>query len=189
MQFIHDHLIATIVGAILLMVLLTLRLEQQRANVEATQFYAVKKQQIALIDMIERDIENVGSGVPLGEPMILQADAEGLRFRKELADGTQAEVAYLREGPAGTVSLNGTEVPVYHVRRIVRDVNDPSRVDSGGAFESILQFQVRLHPYDPANLDAARAIEVTLESALPSGVSVPRSAWTAVFRPANLALR
>ena len=121
MQFIHDHLIATIVGAILLMVLLTLRLEQQRANVEATQFYAVKKQQIALIDMIERDIENVGSGVPLGEPMILQADAEGLRFRKELADGTQAEVAYLREGPAGTVSLNGTEVPVYHVRRIVRD--------------------------------------------------------------------
>lgn len=189
MQFIHDHIIATMVGTILLMVMLSLRFEQQRADIEATQFYATKKQQIALLDVIGRDLENVGAGVPAGEDMILQADAGGFRFRKELDDGTQAEVVYLREGPVDTVSVNGSPTPVYDVRRIIRDLSDPNRVDSAGAFGNVLQLQIRLHPYDAANLDTARAIEVTVESALPEGVSLPRSAWTAVFRPPNLALR
>jgi hypothetical protein len=202
MQLIFDHLTALTVSAILIGVIATINMRGQASSVEATQFHAAKTQQNVLIEMLEYDLEDLGSGVPRGEQMITdyQSDSFGIKvfeFRRELADATGAphlatvryERAYVGSYTAGDVTL-----PRFRIRRLVQAV-DSSMVSTTGSGFDVVALEIDLLGTDgegaSENLNAASSIKVRLKSALPfqTGDEMRFSSWDGVFRPSNLARR
>ena len=59
MHFLLDNLIATLVAGSVFLILIGINHRNQQAAFEAVNFYAMRQQQIAFIDMLKRDMQNV----------------------------------------------------------------------------------------------------------------------------------
>jgi hypothetical protein len=203
MQLIFDHMTAIIVSAILIGVLATVNIRGQKSAVEATQFHAAKMQQNAFIDMLEYDLEDLGSGVPTGEQMVTayEADAFGIKtfeFRRELVDAAGvpglASVRYERTQRGSYTTGDGVTVPRFLVRRLVQ-AEDGSMVSSTSVGYEVTALEIDLLGTDgeavTTNLNAASSIRVRIESALPfqTGGDLRFTSWDGTFRPSNLARR
>lgn len=203
MQLIFDHLTALIVSAILLGVLLTINTRGQESSIEATQFHAAKTTQGALIDMLEYDLEDLGSGVPVGEQMItaFEADGFGLKtfeFRRELANSsgaaTIARVRYQRSYAGSYTAGDGVILPRFRIQRLV-EAEDGSMTSSTGEGFEVVALEIALLGEDGEgttnNLNAATTVEVKLTSAFPfrQGDQMQFTSWSGRFRPSNLARR
>lgn len=203
MQLIFDHLTAILVSAILLGVIMTLNVRGQTSAMEATQFHAAKARQSALIDMLEYDLEDLGSGVPAGEEMITEydADAFGIKvfeFVRELADAsgtpTLARVRYERSYEGSYTTGDGVTLPHFRIRRLI-ETGDGSMVSTtGDGFDVVaLAFNLLGPGGETVTSDpnTATSIEVHLRSAFPFkiGDDLKFTSWTGTFRPSNLARR
>ncbi len=209
MQLIYDNLVAVIVSALLVLVLMTVRLRTQEVAFDATRFHAAKARQAQFIDVIEYDLEELGSGVPTGERMIHSygKDQHGLdciEFEKEFqaSDGTirLGRVRYERQ-PAGSYAAPDTVLPLFEFERLVES-EAGGMVPGGGSGRSVLRLELNLLGEDGQpvedNLNGAESIEVALESIMPfqlagqgarERTAVQRMNWQGRFRPSNLARR
>lgn len=210
MQLIYDNLVAVIVSTLLIIVLMTVKLRTQETSIDATRFHAAKTLQAQFINVIEYDLEELGSGVPTGENMIHKyaRDSLGLdciEFEKEFVDTggniRLGRVRYERQ-PAGSYATSDTTfVPLFRFERLVEAENG-SMVSGGGSGESVLRFDLDLLGEDGQpvndNLNGAESIEIALETAMPfelagrgsrERTAVQRMSWQGQFRPSNLSNR
>lgn len=204
MQFIFDNLTAVIVSAIMVGVVFTLNLRSQETAIEAAQYHAAAAKQNALVDLIEYDLEDLGSGVATGDQMITAYERDGLgtkafEFVRELEDasgGTRlTRVRYERVYAGSHTTEEGVIIPAFKVRRMVEKEDGTLVTTTGDGFEVIyLDFALLGEDGEAVttNLNAATNIEVQLRSALPfrSGADRMRfTGWAGTFRPSNLARR
>jgi hypothetical protein len=204
MQLIFDNLTAVIVSAIMIGVVLTLNVRSQATAVEATRHYAATTKQNALVDLIEYDLEDLGSGVATGSQMITayERDALGTKtfeFMRELADASGeiqlARIRYERSYAGSHTTGDSVVIPSFHVRRLVEKEDGTFVSTTGEGFEVVyLDFALLGEDGEAvtSNLDAATNVEVHLRSALPFQDGADRmrfTSWAGTFRPSNLARR
>lgn len=182
MQLLLDHLVSVVVGSAVILLLATTSVDQRRRAAEATWFHAAKQQQLAFVDMVERDFRGIGEGVPVTAAVVVESADGRFRYRRALDDGAVVDVEYRRE----LASLADGDT----LYRVVRYVGGVATGQSGDALTS---FEVGLRDVDGApvtsDLADARTVDVRVEAAVPAGVGGPvrRLAWASTFRPLSLA--
>ena len=200
MQFILDHISSTIVGGVVLLVLIVTTARNQDAQVDAIRYYSGRLNMVQLTEMLERDLRNLGSGVPPGIDEIIAYDwsastpyiefytqedtIAGLPARRVRYELQKTRVMYSQE--SGRVD----SVQCYELIR--RKWVAGSFVDDGRSMDTLTDISidlldVALQPIT-SNFDQTRFIQVDLEAIPPLGQerSLKRFRWRNRYHPINL---
>ena len=125
-----DRIVATIIGALVLIMGISTQQRARQSSVENTMLYVAKKQTLELADLLERDLTNVGYQTTPGQDAItyfsLHQDdlLDTLQFwglHRDTEDGVaqQVEVRYVL-AQADTVEIDETVIPLYRLTRYER---------------------------------------------------------------------
>lgn len=195
MMHFHDHIIAGLVGSIVLLLIISIQHRGHEANIEAGLFYANRAQTLGLIEMIERDFPNIGSGVePGSQPMLADyAWTEQERYFEFLAtvDSTaDAPVERIRYEvvPAQAEACTRAQVDCFEVRRLVW--NGSSFAVSGRSQSTLTDFEIQLLP-TPTALESVREVDVRFAAISPLGEDqiTRRTTWQTRYTPFSLSLQ
>ncbi|HYE95414.1 MAG TPA: hypothetical protein VD962_04345 [Rubricoccaceae bacterium] len=155
MAAILDHLVAIIVGAVLILALVVVQQRSKQRAVETTIHTATQAQTLSFMDAFERDVENMRTREAMGtfyQCVVEQDGGMTTRFTfPTLArpDSGQASrpalVTYRREPTGRVLQVNGVARPLYRLARLVAT---PGRnwAYAGGSTEIITDFDVALTP-------------------------------------------
>ncbi|MEO1477156.1 MAG: hypothetical protein AAFV01_01125 [Bacteroidota bacterium] len=194
MQFIYDHLNATLIGTGVFFILVGVQLTGTNSTVDETFFAAARTQMQSFVDLLDEDLANVGAGVPAAmDPFVDYDAASHLTFRRKLdaADSTFVEVEY-RWTVADSVTYVddgvSSRLPLYRVERLVNGVM------SGSSPPSLMTLQMQPQETDgtpPATLADATAIYIRFDLLYAGSDTVTdqtarRARWARTYRPANL---
>ena len=147
MLFLYDHLIALLVGSIIILMLFTIQRRALQENVEQAMINAAKKQTLELADALERDLANAGYATVPGQGGItaysMRADGvtDTLAFWGSDAAGTQIEVRYV-VSVVDTVMIEGETLPLFEMQRFQR--NGGPWVHDGGSPSTLTHFSITL---------------------------------------------
>ncbi len=191
MQTLIDHIAGVIIGGTVILLILASQLKGQKASIESTQYYATKAGLFSLVESIERDFSNIGSGVPHGGVLIDTLDTTGtvkaFQFRARVAQADPAPHIFRYEWTEdGSANLSTGAVPLY---RVERKVDGAVTGQSNGMITSM---RIDLLTSDSLDVGATygltRQLNVQLTAVSPIGVGegFEQSRWSKVFRPANL---
>jgi hypothetical protein len=176
MHFLLDNLIATIVAGSIFLILVGVNHRNQQAAFESVNFYAMRQQQIAFVDLLKRDMQNVTrleTAAEQGTDFVL--------FVTEPNTSNEIRVIYRREAVAGT--------NFYRIQRY--EIQGASQVAAGRSPDTVSSWQIvgRNAANQPV-LDptAATQVYVNVEMGAPfrEGKTVKRARWDAAFRPPML---
>lgn len=185
MQLIYDNIVASMVGAAVLMIMVGTHQRNQISAAEATAHYMLRQQVIDFTDVLQRDMQNLSSVIDVEE-----TDNE-FRFRAqtEVADTTKRLVTYERQSAGTLPDEEGNQVAVY---RIVRYVDGQV---AGGSLSSISEWSIVALNEDESTIlspaDAA-AVRVTIAALPPirigknEGLAMQGTRWQATYRPHQL---
>lgn len=174
MQFLLDNLSAQIIVGGMLLMLMGVNVQSQRAVNEVNGFYALRKQQLAFIDFLKKDMRNLTEVIDLNEDPYMRRFR--FRARTETASNTAHVVTYQR-------------VPVGEGRyRIDRYVDGQP---AGGSMSTIVTWSIEArnaHGNPVTNAADASEIVVQFEAASPFGHAASAehkrlSRWAGSFRP------
>ena len=186
MQFILDHIASILIGSIVLLVIVGLMFQGNEAMVDQPSYYAAKAQTRVLTEMIEADFGNVGLGVPPGTDIVNEATATATEFLRLIdPDDTVLATVRYEMAPVDTVMIDGQEVPLYEVQRLVNgavDGKSPARMS---------EFQVEFRDLDGtpvADPTTAKAIHVQFTMIPPFTEKgyLNQTHWGRTFRSPNL---
>jgi hypothetical protein len=174
MHFLIDNLVASIIAGSIFMILVGVSHRNQQAAFESVNFYAMRQQQIAFVDLLKRDMQNV--------TRIETAAEVGTDFVMHVTDpGTSNEnrVIYRREAVSGT--------DFYRIQRYV-ETSPGVIAPSGRSPETVSFWHIRARnaaSQAVSDPDAATQIYVKFEMGAPyrEGRTVKRARWDAAFRP------
>lgn len=195
MMHFHDHIIAGIVGSIVLLLIVSIQHRGHEANIEAGLFYANRAQTLSLIEMIERDFPNIGSGVEPGtQPMLVDYEwSETQRYFEFFATVDSAAAAPIERIRYEAVAAQAeactqAQVDCFEVQRLVW--NGTGFVVSGRSQPTLTDFEIRLFP-TPDALDAVREVEVRFAALSPLGEDqiTRRTTWQTRYSPFSLTLQ
>lgn len=199
MQAMIDHTAAVIIGGSILFILAALSLRSQASTIEATQVDLAKTELRSLIDLVEQDFNNMGSG------MTYPNENTPNRVIRTFgtASGYTAMSFYSLEDPIGlpdtvlvtyrwrqqgSVTLpDGTSTEAYEVQREVGSTT--------ARFEKVTAFSIDLTrkdftpiPLEATDLEEARYIDIEIAMVSPVGVEalLEQTRWSKQFRPMNL---
>jgi hypothetical protein len=193
MQFIYDNLTAALVAGVVLLTLAFLTTDRRQTTIDGTRFHAAREMHRTMAEMFERDVRNIGTGVPAGEPMILLKNATTFRFLASIDGGGSVVTIEYRRVNAGTTP-DGAQT--YRVERYVNGIRE------GGSSDWVTRFDVDLltlndAPVSSTQLMLTRKVVVRLETMVPyeeslnaprrNRMPVRRLYWESVYRPNNLA--
>ncbi len=209
MHLIFDKMTATLVGAIVLVMLFGLQSRIQSNTVESTIMYAAKKQTLAFAEILERDLSNAGYLTTPGEKAILafsnrieagRSLTDTLEFWGSDAAGDRVRIRYALE-TAGSSIREGVSVPLYRVSRYEEDYGMWKL--AGASMSTLTAFRVDL--LDSGNngvIDTsdARKIRVRFENAIvghqardrdgrTGNIFLQRLRWGVTLSPRGLALQ
>ncbi|MDX1650459.1 MAG: hypothetical protein R3263_11455 [Myxococcota bacterium] len=193
MSILLDHLSSVLVTAALALMLVATQVQGQRSAVERTALYAAKKHTLEVADLLTRDLENLGLGMPYGQRIgSVRTDSSGrtrsFEFWRQDAGGSPVRIRYALE-EAGTVMAGGERVPLFAVQRY------QDGVASGGSLGAVRFFRIEVldeagAPVAPTSA-AARQVRIQLASVLalagedgPSGLR--QTSWGTTLRPYGL---
>lgn len=205
MQAMIDHVAAFVIGAVILFAVFALSAKSNDSAIEAVQVDLGKTELRLLVDALEQDFNNIGSGMANpnlnGANRVVRtyADSSGytkltfLAIQNDTGTPTPAAVTY-RWRPNGTVTFpDGTTAPAVEVTR-----------ESGGAttsFGRATEFTLSLFKDSPVlgivpvpkgsvpdSLALVRYVDVSVGLVAPAGTDdlVQRTQWAKRFRPVNL---
>ena len=196
MQFLFDHIAAVVVSSALLLVFAAVQQRGQQSAIAAERQHAVKTSAQGYLQMLEQDIENMGSRVvrsqyecelrtdgsnttlfhfsTLGDPRSAAPSTENVTYR--------LEPFQTAAGMQRTVDVQGTARPLYRLERWEGGTYDEAtgRVTggtrAGGGRPVITQFTVELRVDGPGGHQTSgrcssmdvRSVEVSLMAALQS---------------------
>jgi len=192
MQFLLDHLAAVVIAGLLLLVIIATQFRGQQTGIDATQFYDTRTRLLDLVQSVERDFSNLGSGADSVQYAIQEFDTLStparISFvaRTDSSDPSGHTVTY-RWTATDSVQLKDlTMQPTYTVERLI-DGNL-----SGQSIGSVTGFRVDLLTRDSlavsSNFKQVRLINVLLSAAstLGTNAQIEQSSWRKQFRPMNL---
>lgn len=191
MQFLLDHIAAVMITGIILLVILATQYAGQQTNIDATQYYDVKTRMLDLVESIERDFTNLGSGIDSVKFAIQSFDTTGVpasisfAARTDSTDPSAHIITYQWEVD-GSVTLKDTTVSTFTVRRLI------DGIVSGMSTGSITLLRIDLLRADSLNVGVnyanTRLINVILRasSTLGTNEQVEQSSWRKQFRPVNM---
>lgn len=176
MHFLLDNLIATIVAGSIFLILVGVNHRNQQAAFESVNFYSMRQQQLAFVDLLKRDMQNVTqleTATEQGNEFIL--------FVTEPNTSNEIRVIYRRESVVDT--------DYFRIQRY--EIRGGSPVPSGRSSDTVSYWHIRGRNssgqpvVDP---DAATQIYVNFEMGAPfrEGRTVKRARWDAAFRPPML---
>lgn len=196
MQLLLDHLFVVVAGAILLLSVLLLQGERSEEVRDSTRYYSAKNYQTALVDMVQRDLLNLGTDIPLGQPMIVAIGVDSVSFYSAVNGvGGSKLITYRRRFTGQTIN----ESPVYAIDRFVGE--GISRTHTGTGL-LVSRFDIEFAdesgtPVTLADAHRARIATVRIENVLPfeareshGGLHLAtphRNYWEGTYRPLNLA--
>jgi len=187
MQFLIDHITATMIGGTVLLILAVAQFRTNEAVVDQTSYYASKKQVLELTNMIESDFKNVGLGVPPGAPVFNEVTPTAIEFNLLLAPGDVATSAVRYEAvPIDTLELDGQSEPLFQLRRSVNGVL------TGQSPPRMAEFVVELRNIEGnpvANPEDTETIHVHYALVPPFNADkgfIKKTYWTRTFLAPNL---
>ena len=168
---IYDHLVAVLVGSVILLLLFNVQQRAQQASVERTMLYMTKSNTLDLGSYLKRDLMNAGFDTPPVETGILthNTNADGLTdtlvFWGVGASGARTRIAY-GVSAVDTALINGQERPLFEVRRYER--RGATFVRNGGSTPTLTQFKVDLltSGNTPTDISTARRLRLRLTNAV-----------------------
>jgi hypothetical protein len=185
MQVLLDNIVASIVGAVILLMMLAVQQRNQLASAEATSFYMLQQHVLDFTSTLQRDMQNVTAVLDLKE------DESNLTFRflaqVSPTDTTKRLVSYKRV-KVRLRERGGVQIPLYQIERYV-DGNM-----SGASMQSITAWAVRglNEEGNPAGTPGdVKQILVRMDVASPVEVlsdedKIDATRWEATFRPRML---
>ncbi len=187
MQVLLDHITATMIGGTVLLILAVSQFRTSEAVVDQTSYYASKRQVLEMTEMIEFDFKNIGLGVPMGSSVFNEVSQDAIEFMMLLdPDDTALSVVRYQKVPTDTLEIDGEEVPVFEVQRIVNGTvsgRTPGRM-------SEFVTELRNIEGDPVSSpEDAKTIHVRFSLIPPFNADkgfLKSSNWTRTFTPANL---
>ena len=170
---------------------------------EATQYYAGRTHVVAMIDMLEHDFRNMGAGVDVTEPMILDykwdAVNRHIEFLAKVDTSITATVDSLKYilAPSKTAEITLDDslqtVQLYELQRHI--FNGSTYTIDGVSMDTILDMEIELTkeggiPLGP-DLNETREISIKVTALSPLGVGkiVQRFRWQTTFKPYHLFLK
>lgn len=187
MQYLLDHIAATMLGGTVMLILVISQVNTSDAMIDQTSYYASRSQVIALTEMIEADFKNIGLGVIPGTPVFNEVTDDAIEFMRLIntTDAAPSAVRY-EKVPTDTLTLDGEQVPVF---RVVRTVNG---VVSGQTPDRLREFVVELRNVegDPVvDPDDAETVHVRFLLVPPFNADqgyVKQVHWTRTYMPPNI---
>ncbi|NNE47560.1 MAG: hypothetical protein HKN37_12975 [Rhodothermales bacterium] len=186
MQFLMDNIVASIVGATVLLMMVATHHRNQVASAEATSFYMLQQQVLDFTSSLQRDMQNVSSVNDLTE----KTDST-FSFMAQVSptDTTKRLVTYRRKKVESRYRKDVGTRDYYQIERLV------AGVVTGGSIGTITAWDVRVlnEEGNPASaVGDARQIRISLEAASPvdvnvrDGVTIRDTRWQSTFRPRML---
>ncbi|NND71649.1 MAG: hypothetical protein HKN43_08720 [Rhodothermales bacterium] len=184
MQLIYDNIVASMVGAAVILVMVFTNHQTQIAASEAAGFYIMQQQLIDFTSTLQRDMQNVSSVVDTE-----MADSTFSFFAQvSPSDTTKMQVIYLRK-TVGSRYVDGANVPLYQIERYVNGAI------AGGGIASVTEWSIEVlngegnSIIDPAN---ARQVAINFRVVPPidveviEGITVGDTRWETTFHPTML---
>ena len=168
---IYDHLIAVLVGSVIILLLFNVQQRAQQSSVERTMLYMTKSNTLDLGSYLKRDLMNTGFDTPPVETGILKhnTNAGGLTdtlvFWGVGASGERTRIAY-GVSVVDTALIDGQEKPLFEMRRYER--RGAEFVRNGGSTPTLTQFKVDLltSGNTPTDISTARRLRLRLTNAV-----------------------
>lgn len=186
MQLIFDNIVASMIGSVVLLILLSAHHRNQVSAAEASVYYMLQQQTMEFTGVIQRDMQNLSSAIDVEET------SNEFRFRAqtELADTTKHVVTYRREDSGTIENADGELVSSYRIVRLV------DGVVTGGSPSTITNWSIVALNEDEAQVEYpadTRALRVGLTVLPPIdvkanviGPAMSGTEWGATFRPRML---
>ncbi len=146
MIVIYDHLVAVLVGGVILLLLFNVHQRVNQSSVERTMMYMAKTNTLALASYLERDLMTAGFNTPPIESGILahgttNGITDTLAFWGVGASGARTRIAY-GVSFVDSAAINGEVKPLYQLRRYERQGG--TFVQVGGSGPNLTQFDIQL---------------------------------------------
>ena len=78
MNFIYDHISASILSIAIFFILVTIQVRSGETTQDQTRYYSAKTHLLQVKEMLEHDLANVGAGVAMNDPVFITKDDETL---------------------------------------------------------------------------------------------------------------
>jgi hypothetical protein len=194
MQFLFDNIVASIVGATVLLMMVATHHSNQLASAEATSYYMLQQQVLDFTSSLQRDMQNVSGAIDLTENGISEGD-EGyvgsFSFMAQISptDTTKRMVTYRRKKVETRYRQDTGPRDFFQIERVV------AGHVTGGSIATITAWSVQVlnEEGNPATaVGDARQIRIALEAASPldvevqDGVTIRDTRWQSTFRPRML---
>lgn len=170
---IYDHLVAILVGGVIILLLFNVQQRTQQASVERTMMYMAKMNTLDLASFIERDLMNAGFNTPPVETGVLYHNTtdgltDSLIFWGVGAGAGRARIAY-GVSAVDSATIEGETVPLYQLRRYER--RGAAFVRVGGSASTLTDFEITLLTSGniPTDISTARKMKVRLSNAVLPG--------------------
>ncbi len=188
MHVILDHLTATVVGTIVLLVLLAVVMRTAEAGTDQQVYETSQRMAQSLAQQLEGDLLNVGYGLPSTvAPLVSWTDSSLVVHRRSGPQPTDPilRVEYRRTTRGSTVA-NGVTLPVYQVERL------QDGVLAGGTAATLTAFELDLIDVadaETSDLTQAVALRASFRTSFGTGddQSDNASRYSRTFHPENLA--
>ena len=185
MQLIYDNIVASMIGAMVLLIMVAANHQTRLASAEATSYYMLQQQMLNFTATVQRDMQNVSS-----VNMVAEEDSV-FSFRAQVtpADTSKRLIEYRRQVTGTRHDDEGNLVTLYQIVRFV-DGNA-----AGGSIATITDWIVQvLNEEGNAATDVAdaRQVAVAVGATMPievkalRGQTVDATEWQATFRPTLL---
>lgn len=167
-----DHINAILVGSVVAVISLSVLIAGQGESVGTTSRAAAVGALATTVEWVERDLTNVGAGVPAGDPVVVDASWSGLTPSVTFVTGADTSVTAAPQTVRyERVSTGGG---AFELRRYeVGPAGDRLTARSPPTLRSV-EVHVRSHDgSEVADPSEARTVEVRLSMAPPSGARGP----------------
>jgi hypothetical protein len=203
------YVLAAMIGAIIILLLFTVKIRSQDASIEALQYRAARKAIMDMVQYVEQDLSNIGSQHPADptqpvyplipeqsitafmDTTIVNSDTTyGWQFRGQVERGAAPQLIRYEWTKDGEVELQQGTVPTYTVERYVASQLTASSVGIVTRFELEFHFDPLVSP-GWTNAHETRFIDVHVSAVSPLGPGgmIEETHYRKRFRPVAMGLR
>ncbi len=186
MNLIYDYLSAVILGIAIFFILAVVQMRGGETARDQTQYYSAKTHLLQVKEMIEHDFANIGAGVARVDPIFITKTDSLFEFMAlvETGDTDPSKITYRRVSTK-VVEIEGEEVQLYEVERLINDV------PNGKSTDTLREFAVDLWDNNrqvTTDFSAVAAVDVhfVVNPPLGSPDIFHAARWNRTFWPANL---
>ena len=193
MHFLFDNIVASIVGAVILLVMVATHHRNQLASIEATSYYMLQQQVLDFTSTIQRDMQNLSSIQTLKESAdTTETGYVGkfvFRAQTSPTDTTKRLITYRRKNAGVRQRKGQANIKLYQVVRLV-DGNM-----TGGSIATLTSWSIQgLNEAgnsasslgDVKQIKVSMAAATPIEVVTPDGVTIRDTRWESTFRPRML---